>query len=385
MTPILAVCKEELGRILTLKPVRSVLIIAMLVYAVFYPQPYLNEALRDVPIALVDQDGSTASRDFARRLDASPDVTVAINLPDLPSAERAIFTRDLYGILVIPRDFEQELLHGRASPVALYADASYFLMYQRIAGGVSAVARTLGAEVETARLVAIGVDPALAGAAVDPLPLTAVPLFNPQSGYATYLLPAALVLILQQLLLIGTGLLGTLPRPHPGVAAGPAARVGGRLLAYLCLQALVVPFYLVVLPWLYGIPRLGSPLLILIVAAPFVLAVGSLGQVVAGLFRQSLLVQLAATSIGLPFFFLAGFAWPGEAMPAPLRLLAELVPSTSAIEALVAVGQLGAGLADVRMPFLVLWGLAGFYGLVAVVMEHRRDSQRPNAPSTAGL
>ncbi|MBP7334447.1 ABC transporter permease [Niveispirillum sp.] len=373
MTPILAVCAEELGRILTLKPARSVLIMGMLLYAAFYPQPYLNEALHDVPIALVDQDGSTSSLEFARRLDASPDLSVAAVLPDVPSAERAILARDLYGILLIPRDFEQELLHGRASPLALYADASYLLMYQRMSSGVSAVARAFGAEVETARLVGIGVDPALAGAAVDPMPLTAVPLFNPQSGYATYLLPAALVLILQQLLLIGTGLLGTLPRPTPGVAAGPATRVGGRLLAYLCLQVLVVPFYLVVLPWIYDIPRLGSPLLILAVALPFVLAVGALGQVVAGLFRQPLLVQLAAASIGLPFFFLAGFAWPAEAMPAPLRLLAELVPSTSAIEALVGVGQLGAGLTDVRTPFLMLWGLAGFYGLLAIMLERRRQ------------
>lgn len=76
-------------------------------------------------------------------------------------------------------------------------------------------------------------------------------------------------------------------------------------------------------------------------------------------------MQLAATNIGLPFFFLAGFSWPGEAMPAPLRLLAELVPSTWAIEALVGGGRL----ADVPTPFLVIWGLAGFYGLMAVLLE----------------
>ncbi|MGO7522412.1 ABC transporter permease, partial [Rhizobium brockwellii] len=94
--------------------------------------------------------------------------------------------RQLYGILVIPKYFERDLLHGRPSPVALYADASYYLIYSRISGGVSAVAKTFGAEVETARLVAMHVDPAIAAAASDPMPLTAVPLFNPQGGYATY-------------------------------------------------------------------------------------------------------------------------------------------------------------------------------------------------------
>ena len=72
------------------------------------------------------------------------------------------------------------------------------------------MARTVGAEIETTRLIGIGVDPTIAVAAADPMPLTAVPLFNPQGGYATYVLPAAFVLLLQQMLLIGVGLLGYL-------------------------------------------------------------------------------------------------------------------------------------------------------------------------------
>ncbi|MCP5787175.1 hypothetical protein NL329_30115, partial [Klebsiella pneumoniae] len=88
---------------------------------------------------------------------------------------------------------------------------------------------TMGAEVEGARLVGAGVDPSVAAAASDPMPLVAVPLFNPQGGYATYLLPAAFVLILQQTLLIGIGLLGTLPDAAP--RHGVAATMAGRLLA----------------------------------------------------------------------------------------------------------------------------------------------------------
>src|SRR6202011_5932243 len=135
------------------------------------------------------------------------------------------------------------------------------------------------------RLIAIGVDPAIAAAAPDPMPLTAVPIFNPEGGYATYVLPAAFVLILQQMLLMGVGLLGTLPGADP--AGGdtplrplPAAVVAGKLLAYLALEAVILPIYLIVLPYLYGLPRLGETLPILIFAVPFVLAVAGLGFVV---------------------------------------------------------------------------------------------------------
>jgi ABC-2 type transport system permease protein len=377
------VFRHEFRRVFALRPAFSVLIVAVALYAVFYPQPYINEALRDVPIAIVDRDGTNSSREFARRVDATPDVAVATVLPDLATAQRQVFARNISGILFIPKDFERDLLHGRASPVALYADASYFLMYQRISGAVTAVAKTFGAEVEAARLVGVGIDAAVAVAAADPMPLTAVALFNPQGGYATYLLPAAFVLILQQTLLIGVGLLGTLPGgglsedETATTQAGPFATVFGKLLAYLTLQAFILPFYLIALPYLYGVPRLGPVATILIFAVPFALAVSGLGIVLASIFRTPLAVQLASAAVGLPFFFLAGFAWPSAAIPPAIRLFSLLVPSSSAIDGFVRVSQLGAPLADVRSQFLTLWGLAAFYGCVAIMLEVKRRRSRP--------
>ena len=382
MRAFLAIFRIELIRILTLRPVMAVLIIGPLIYALYYPQPYTNEALRDVPIAVVDLDDTTSSRELVRRIDASSDVAVAATLPDQVSAEREVHGRQLYGILVIPQYFERDLLHGRQSPVALYADASYFLIYQRISGAVVAVARTMGAEIETARLIAANIDPVLAAAAPDPMPLTAVALFNPQGGYATYILPAAFVLILQQTLLIGVGLLGTIgneaaARDPAAAAAGPFARVGGKLLAYLVIEAIVLPFYLIVLPYLYGIPRLGGLLTLFIFCLPFVLAVATLGMVISALFRKPLVVQLVSAALGLPFLFLAGFSWPSEAIPEPLRTLTVLLPSTSAINGIVEVSQLGAPLQAVREPFLTLWILAAVYGGIALLLNIRPAREKP--------
>lgn len=373
MRGVIVVCREELRRILTLRPAFAVLILAVTVYAIFYPQPYRAEALRDVPIALVDLDGTDLSRQFARRLDASADVAIAAVLPDQVTAEREIYAREIYGILVIPKYFERDLLHGRSAALAIYADASYFLIYSRIAGAVNALAKAVGAEVETGRLIAAQVDPTLAEAASGPMPATTIPLFNPQGGYATYILPAAFVLILQQTLLIGTGLLGTYPLP-PDVreklrAIRAVDKVAGRMLAYLFLEAFVLSFYLVVLPYLYGIPRLGSVSSLTVVALPFVIAVASLGMIAAKLFRSPVVVQMVAAAIGMPFMFLAGFSWPLEAIPEPLRTMALILPSTSAIHAIVNVGQMGASLADVCRQLSILGSLAAIYFSLAVLLE----------------
>jgi ABC-2 type transport system permease protein len=374
MKGLFDVFRSEFGRIFTVRPAFAVMVIGAAFYALLYPQPYLNEALRNVPIAVVDRDGTQASRDFARRVDATSDVAVTMVLPDLASAEREVHARKVDGILVIPQYFERELLHGRSSPVALYADASYFLIYQRVAGAVAAVARTVGAEIETARLIAIGVDPAIAVAAPDPMPLTAQPLFNPEGGYATYVLPAAFVLLLQQMLLMGVALLATMAgigfvaTDATAARPGPLAVIAGKLLAYLALEAAILPVYLLVLPYLYGLPRLGGVIPILIFAVPFVLAVAGLGLVVAGIFQNPLRVQLILAAVGLPLFMSAGFSWPSEAIPPLIRWVSYLVPSTSAISGFLKLSQLGAPLSAVKPEFLTLWCLALAYNSIAVLL-----------------
>jgi ABC-2 type transport system permease protein len=180
------------------------------------------------------------------------------------------------------------------------------------------------------------------------------------------------VLILQQTLLMGVGLLSTLPGSDPAEGdprrrrPSPVAIIAGKLLAYLVLEAVILPTYLIVLPYLYGLPRLGAIIPILIFAVPFVFAVAGLGFVMAGIFRKPVRVQLILAAVGLPLFMVAGFSWPAEAIPLVIRIVSYLVPSTSAIDGFVKLSQLGAPLSAVHSEFVTLWGLAFFYNAIAL-------------------
>lgn len=369
MTPVWRAMRDEWRAIFADSQVRSILLVSLVIYAVIYPLPYWAELLRDVPVVLVDQDRTTTSADLVRHVDASEAVAITTDAVDMAQAIRLVQERQAYGVLLIPEGFERNLLRGRQSPVAVYADASYFLMYQRVMQGAAVPIRQLGAEVEVARLMATGTGLGVARAQVSPANQVEVALFNPAAGYATYVLPAAFVLILQQTILMGLALTAT--RRGQG-REHPVWLVLGRMTAWLAIYAVLLPVYLIVLPALYGLPNLGHVADVLAIGLPFVLATGLLAQCVAAVFRSAAVVQVVLLAMGLPFFFLSGFAWPVEAIPPVLTALAQLVPSTPAIDGLVRVSQMGARLPDLAHTLWHLWALTGGLALAVLWIEASR-------------
>src|SRR5690606_38544620 len=142
-----------------------------------YPQPYLGEVVREVPIIVVDQDNSVTSRELLRRIDSYDTVQIAGSVPDMVAATRALQDRQAFAIVVIPEFFERDLLAGRSAPIAAYGDASYFLLYNSTMTVITSAARQMGAEITAERLVAQGKG-AMAAASVQPMTISAVPLFN---------------------------------------------------------------------------------------------------------------------------------------------------------------------------------------------------------------
>lgn len=365
----------------------STMVLAVLVYAAFYPQPYLNEAVREVPTVVVDQDNSNTSRELIRRIDAGEGARVTARAQDMPEARALFFAREVSAIVIIPPDFERDLLAGRRSPIAAYGDGGYFLMYRQALSAIGGAAKSIGAETIAHRLIAGGTDPKLAAAMADPMPVTMIPLFNPQGGYASYVVPAAFVLILQQTLLMGVVILGAGRPRQQGSAGEIATSLLGRACGYLILYSLWILLYLVILPHLYDLPRIGSALDTILLALPFLLSVSFLGLFIGQMIPNREIGILLLVVLGMPLFFLAGVAWPAETIPWIIHYASELFPSSSAIRAMVQVNQMGATLADVRSEIITLWGLAGFYALLAFAAEKLRPSlgaiRRPVPPAPA--
>jgi ABC-2 type transport system permease protein len=364
----------ELRAVLADPGLVGLILFAPLIYGLLYPQPYLGQLLRDLPIAVVDQDHSDLSRAYVQALDADEALKVAVAPATVGEARTALDEHRIFAIVVIPRDTERDILKGDNAAVAAYVDSAFFLVYSRISQGISEANQSLDLAVAARGARADGSLAHAALAKSSPVESLTEPLFNPTGGYASYVVPAAFILILQQTLFMGTASMGGAAFERGGRMArrarGSVGAMFGQALAHLCLAAPGLALYLVILPRVYGFSTLGRPLDLLLVAIPFVLSVSFLAQFVAYGFKRRETAVLLFMAAGLPLFFLVGVAWPLEGIPEILRNASRIFPSTAAIDALVRINQMGADLGDVSRQWMTLWALAAAYAILAVVAAH---------------
>ena len=355
----------EWRRVLALRGAFLMLVIAPIVYGIYYPQPYLNQILRKIPIVVVDNDLSELSRNIVQTLDASGAVKVAAQADTLADAHVLLDRGEAFAVVGIPPEAERDVLKGTTVHIPIYADATYLFIFRTMSSGIAVAIDTLSAELAAGGARTDGSLVKATLASSSPADILLQPIFNPVGGYASYVVPAAFVLILQQMLLIGASLLTVVALAER--SGGALATVLGRGVAHLTIYLPALALFFIVLPRFYGFSTLGQPLQFFALAALFTLATSFMGQAAGAWFKHPETPTLIFVGTSLPQFFLAGFSWPREAIPRSVLAWHYLFPADFAIDGIVRIDQLGASLWEVARDWSGLWILAVVYFTLAAI------------------
>jgi ABC-2 type transport system permease protein len=358
--------RRTLHTVLHEQEMLSLLVVAAIFYSLFYPTPYLRQVLRDEPVLVVDRDHTALSRKFARWLDATEGVAVVGRTADLEGAQAAVRRGTVGGVVLIPEDFERHVLRQEPATVTTYADGSYLLVRSTVAGSVNTVAATLGAGISRRR---------------PPIGLASWPLFNPIGGYATFLVPAVFILVLQQTLLIGMGTLRVIERHNPPSDPEPVwAALGGTVIVIVGLYLLQAAFMFLVAFRLYGLPFRAGPGTAAVFLIPFISSSVMLGLAIGELFRRPESSSMALVLTSIPALFLSGISFPLENQAAWVRVIALALPTTFGIRGFIQIGEMGATLAEAWRSWGTLWLQTLIYGLAAAyLMARQRRAAAENA------
>lgn len=376
------VWRQELHFIFKDSVVVLFFLVVPLAYPIIYTLIYNTERASDAPLVVVDDSHSALSREFTRRIDASPEVKVMAHCPDMPHAQEWLAKQYAYGILYIPRDFSEAIHRGEQAHVSLYCDMSSLLFYKAFVLTTTDVSLDMGAElqVEHEKHATRQQD----DVAVCPVKSEAIALYNPQSGFASFLIPAVLMLIIQQTLLIGICMLaGTARERNQFDTLIPVAQhyngvfriVFGKSLLYFMLYTLASFWLLLVMPKLFSLPRLADPFDLLWFGLPYILACIFFAITLSCFVkdRESPMILFVFTSV--IFVFLTGVSWPTTAMPDFWRYFSYLIPSTHGVQGFVKMNSMGATLNQIQFEYRALWLQTGAYFMTATLCYKIRFRQ----------
>jgi len=334
-----------------------VLVFASLFYPVVYSIAYSNEVLTKIPVVIVDNDNTQTSRLWGKMMDATPAIDIVNKAADMVKAQDFFWSGQANAIIIVPEGFEKSILKGEQASVSMYADGSNFLFYKETFRATSQATGSFSAGIEYKRFLAKGLRHEQAVNRIQPIKTTVYNLYNPSGAYGSFVMPGIMIIILQQTLLIGIGIIGGAGRERKrnhvtifgfDIRNHAVSLILGKSLAYFVVGFFNLMFATVLVYHWFSFPAKGEFINVVVLAIPFLFSIIFMGLTLSLLFyhrEHSIMVLVFLSPIVL---FITGLSWPLQSIPHILHEVFRIFPTTHMVPAYLRLRTMGVSLNDVQ-------------------------------------
>lgn len=351
-----------------------------LAYPIVYAAIYNPEVTRDIPVAVVDRCRTAESREFVRHADATQAMKICGYAADMAEAKRWWEEKKCFGVIEILADYSEKVTRGEQGVIQFYSDASLLLRYRTFLESLTELQMATDSDLREMAINTLGVS-GIASAGGSSIQTEAYFLGDPQQGFASFIMPGIVVLILQQSMLLGITFLGgasnerrRLNRGFDPLAinASPFAEILGKALCYVILYLPLSIYILHYIPTWFNFPHLGNLVEYILFIFPMLLATAMLGLTCVCMVpeKESAFVLIVFTSVA--FLFLSGLTWPRYAMQPFWQWMGDIIPATWGMEGFIRINNNGATLSQEAVPYRWLWCLTAVYTLTAWLVASLR-------------
>ncbi len=318
----------------------------------------LNFDVKHIPLAVVDQDRSRASRDLTAKLRNTEYFDLKAELEKTSEIDPLLAREAIRAVLVIPVNFADDLAAGRSPSVQVILDGSNAMSGTTAAGYVASILQTYSQKITLEALERRGV-----GGPRFPLRTEVRVWYNPELRSARFLVPGLMAFILMVILTVSTAFSivrekerGTMEQIMVSPVR-PGELILGKMIPYT-LISLASAHIILFLGWvLFGVGIRGNYLLLLLAIVLFLICGLGQGVLISTITKtQQVAFLIAILTTFLPTFILSGFVFPVRNMPAFVKAVTYLVPAKYFLEILRAVILKGAGLEAFWHQLLFLLG-----------------------------
>ena len=327
--------------------------------------------VKDIPLAIVDADRSTASRELIHRFEASTNFKIVAMLGSTREIDPYLDRGDAWMALSIPPDYGRTVASAGRTTLQIVADGTD----SNSTGVAVGYAQTL-----IGRYVQDVVAAAAPGQRVTPLVQPEIQVwFNSRLESRDFMIPGIVALLL---LVITTNLsamaivrekeIGTLEQLN----VTPLARwelIAGKLIPYALIGIIDVVLVLVVAIYWFQVPMRGSLTLLFAMSCIYLLSTLGLGLFVSTISHTQQQAMMTSIFFFLtPMIYLSGFVFPIENMPSWIQPLTYLIPLRYFLVIVRGIFLKGVGLAALWPQALALFT----WGLLVLALATIRSSKR---------
>ena len=325
---------ERISKVLM--PLLFVLMIVLPVVSfAFFALLFNQGAIRNIPIAVLDQDNTTLSRKAVQMIDDTPTAMVAYGIQGMDEGERLMREGRIMAIVQIPAFFEKNILSNSQTRLENYVSGTNITVNGLLSKDIQTAVTTFTAGIQLQVLMKQGLTQRQAMAQLMPVRFDKHVLFNPHINYGYYLSPSFMPMMLMIFVVmvtvfaIGTELKHATAREWLGTGNGSvAAALAGKVLPITAVMFLISLVMLVINFKIVGTPLNGSLAVILAGTLLFILSYQSISVLIVSLLANLRLSLSIGGGYSVLAFTFSGLTFPIMAMWEPMQWVSKIFPFT---------------------------------------------------------
>jgi ABC-2 type transport system permease protein len=355
------VMRREIGRIAERKTLYLISIFIPFIVSLMLFTIFKNAVLRDIPVAIYDEDHSELSKLIIRYIESTPSMQI-VTYANSPEELKTNFkSGKVSAAFHFPKDMEAVIKDGKQSNVEVFMNTMNLIKSNTVMKDGSTIIKTISGGAFLQKLRTNGMMESQAMAIVNPIQIETKILFNPSYSYLVYLVPALVTFILHMAVFLVSALLisaefteNTFNELLETADNKIAAVITGKAIPHLAIQFMNVIILLGLLYPLFGIVIAGSVITAILFIFFFLVVVFFFGLMISSLFHDLMFSTELALFLTTPAFIFSGLSYPLRIMPDLHSTYAQLMPYTHFIEGFVKIYQMGAPVQYIIPQFLKL-------------------------------
>jgi len=330
--------------------------------------------VRNVPLAVYDQDRGPEARRLLEAYRAAEYFTIAFDVGSEAELRLLIDAGQARAGLIIPPRYGDDIQSGQPAQVMFVLDGSDPTVASTALSAARLIGQAYSTQVLESRLLRRG----LANAIQSPLQVSTNVWYNPDLISAYFMIPGVIGMIMYALTSILTASAIVRERERGTIEQlivtpiRPWELVVGKLLPYVILALLNALEVLAIGHFWFGVPIQGSLWLITAASLLFLLSSLGIGLLASTIANTQQEAMLTVWMLLLPSIFLAGFFFPLEAMPKILQWISYIFPLRYYLVIIRSLMLKGVGLVSVRQDVLAL----AIFGVVIMTLAALRFRKR---------